>query len=249
MHWRFDPLFSIKIVHSKNPLVNAEDFDLEPTQGTAQRLKALNWICKSQAGYCTVYGQKVFEANGDAVLRGQASNDESFTFFLNLNNPEILNLTKPYVLSSNPVIVPNPNLPAFSGRTRLLYFDNLNPVPLSGAELSLSTGEVDIDQFASSAPTVFDFDQAKPGVNSLKFTALTPSSTITQINLHPQLHNAQVELEENTYRVDQIPGGPSETMVLMRENVHGNVLGMIRIFPSATGWEPVRRFRIDFEKV
>lgn len=249
MHWRFDPLFSIKIVHSKNVSVSAEDFSLEPTHATARLMKTLNWIHRAQAGFCTVYGEKVFDADGNTSFRVQPKAEESLAFFLRLNNASLLNETKPYVLASTPEIVPNV-LPTFSGRTRLLYFDNLNPVPVSGGEFSLSTSaEVDLDQLASSAPLSFSFDKAKTGVSNLKFTALTPEAVTTQFALHPQLRSAQIDLPENAYRVEQIPGGPTETLVLMAENISGNELGVIRIFPGATGWEPLRRYRIDFQKV
>lgn len=257
MHWRFDPLFSIKVYHTKYLIPNgstepptAEDFTLEPTSTTERRLKELGWVFKAQPGVCTIYGEKVFEANGNASLRYLPDAEESFTFFLNLSNAAILNETKPYVLASKPVVVPKSDLPAFSGRSRVLYFDNINPSPQSGGEFSLSTGRVDVDQFASVAPISFSFNKAAPGVSTLKFTALTPTATIAQFAVNQPMQTAQVTLGENAYHLEQVPGGPSETMVIMAENLAGKALGVVRIFQPVSGsWEPLRRYRIDFEAV
>ena len=249
MHWRFDPLFSIKIVHSKDASKKAVDFSLEPTQSTVQRMKTLNWVYRSQPGFCTVYGEKLFDTEGNTSLRVEPKAHESLAFFLRLNNSAILNSTKPYVLASKPDVIPNA-LPAFSGRSRLLYFDNLSPLSVSGGEFSISSGLVELTHFASVEPTLFMFDKAKNGVKKIKFTSITPQEVVTQFDLHPQTHTTEVRLPENSYRLEQIPDGPSETLVILSENVVGNTLGLIRIFKPNTGdWEPQRRYRIEFGEV
>lgn len=259
MRWRFDPLFSIKIYHTKYTLPDpetlespptAKDFTLEPTQATAQQLKKLGWVFKSQPGSCKVFGEKVFDQDGNATLRSIPAIAEGFTFYLMLNNPALLNQTKPYVLQSKPVVIPNPNLPAYSGRSRLLYFDNLNPVPQSGGEFSLCAGAVDLAQFASSAPTAFTFNKPKVGVKTLKFKALSPLSTDTSFLINPETNSTPIELPENAYILEQNPGGHSETIVLHAELVTGNVLGIVRIFKPTNGsWEPIKRYKVNFDEV
>lgn len=258
MHWRFDPIFSIKIYHAKyktedpdtkeNP-PTARDFSLEPTPSTTRQLKKLGWIFKSQPGSCKVFGEKVFDPERNAVLRTIPAKTEGFTFFLRLNNPALLNGTKPYVLQSKPQLIPNPNLPVYSGRSRLLYFDNLNPVPQSGGEFSLCSGAVDVAQFASFAPTSFTFDKPKNGVKTLKFKALSRDPTTTTFSVNEQSKSVLVKLPENAYTLEQNPGGFSETLFLTSETITGNALGIVRIFGTEEGnWEPIRRYRINFDE-
>lgn len=249
MHWRFDSLFSIKVLLSKDSSQTTVDFSFEPTKSTALYMKSLGWIFRTQPGYCSIYGEKLFDPDGNSFLRAQPKIDESLTFFLRLNDISLLNKIKPYVLASKPEITPNV-LPDFSGRTRLFYLDNLNPLPLSGGVFSFTSKPVDIAELASNFPTEFTFNLKKTGVKTLKFTSKTPKVSTLQFAINEQSNSAQVELPENAYQLEQSPGGSTETIVVLSENIEGNTLGLVRIFPSTEGaWEPIRRFEITFQVV
>jgi hypothetical protein len=250
MHWRFDPLFSIKVYHSKYRPPKGTDFTLEPTKTSAMLLKKLGWIFRTQPGELTIYGEKAFETNGDVNLRSKPPFNESLTFLIKLNNAVILNETKPYVLKSKPDLEPNPSLPVFSGRSRLVYLDNLNASALSGGAFSLTAGPIDVAQMASNFPAKFTFYQAKSGVKTLKITSKTPKASTLQYPIDEQTNSAKIELPENAYQLEQNPGGFTETIVVLSENIEANVLGLVRIFPYTDGsWEPVRNYHVNFEAV
>lgn len=260
MHWRFDPLFSLTVYHTRYTSPDpdtgesprrAPDFTFEPTRATAARLLRLGWVFKPQTGSFTVYGEKVFESNGTAVLRGRPAPGEGFTFLLRLNNAALLNETKPYVLDSDPVIVPNTNLPEFSGRARVLYFDNRTPTALPGGELRLTPGTVDVQQLGSKAPAFFDFVNLKPGAAALQVTPLSPGGVSQNIPVPPGATSVKIDLPENGYTFAQSGAGFSETIFLSPEPMTGNTLGVVRIFePGGGAWDdPLRRYQIIFEKV
>lgn len=260
MHWRFDPLFSLTVYHTRYTAPDpdtgesprkAPDFSFEPSRATAARLLRLGWVFKPQTGSFTVYSEKVFEPNGTAVLRGRPAPGEGFTFLLRLNNPALLNETKPYVLDSDPVVVPNPNLPEYSGRSRVLYFDNRNPTTLPGGALRLTPATVDEQQLGSKAPTAFNFVNLKPGATTLQVTALSPGGAAQSFPILPGTQSVEIDLPENGYTFGQTGAGFSETMFLSPEPLTGNVLGVVRIFEPAGGaWDdPPRRYQIIFEKV
>ena len=260
MHWRFDPLFSITVYHTRyaNPDPDtgesprkAPDFSFEPSRGTAARLHRMGWVFKPQTGSFTVYGEKVFETNGTQVLRGKPAAGEGFTFLLRLNNAALLNETKPFVFDSDPVIVPNTNLPEFSGRSRLLYFDNRVPTLLPGGGLQLTSNTVDEQQFGSKAPSSFDFANLKSGATALHVTPLSLGGVSQSIPIPPGAKSVKINLPENGYTFGQNVAGFSETIFLSPEPLTGNVLGVVRIFePGGGAWgDSHRRYQIIFEKV
>lgn len=261
MHWRFVPLFSIAVYHSKykNPDPDtgesppkAPDFSFEPSESTARRLARLGWVFKSQAGSCTVYGEKTVKPDGTDELRGVPGDKEGFSFFLRLSNASLLNETKPYVLASQPDILPNGSLPAFSGRSRLLYFDNLNPTAKPTGELLLTADPVDVAQLGSRAPIPFEFDKAAAATTELAITPYEPGGVAQTVALNPATRRALINLPENGYRIVQKPGNATETIFFSAQLPPEGLLGVVRIFqpPGGTGWEPPqRRYQIIFEKV
>ncbi|MBK9337285.1 MAG: hypothetical protein IPM98_12200 [Lewinellaceae bacterium] len=259
MHWRFDPLFTIEVYHSKYKTPDpdtgelprkAPDFALEPSVSTAGHLLRMGWVFRSQAGGGTVYGEKVFAADGTAALRSLPTPDEGFTFLLRLKNPALLNETKPYVLESKPVLKPNPNLPAFSGRFRLLYFDNRDPVPRPGGELWLTPTPVGVAQFGSAAPAPFTLSCSKTDASEVAFTPLAPAGAVQSFPVDTKTKTVRIDLPENGYQLLHKPGNQAEVLFLTTDLPTGDVLGVVRIFkPSGTaGWEPHRRYQIIFEE-
>lgn len=261
MHWRFDPLFSVAVYHGKykNPDPDtgesppqAPDFALEPSKSAQRRFKSLGWLFKRTAWGWTALGEKAFAADGSARLRCLPAAGEGFSFFLRLRNPALLDETKPFVLEFKPVIVPNPDLPAFSGRARILYFDNLHPTPvhnLPGANnaywLATAAG---LEQFGSRAPVPFEY--TNPGAAQVTLTPLAPGGRAQTFALDPATHAVKIELPENGYQFVQMPLNRPEILFLTAEMPPPDTLGVLRIFehPGGNGWEPHRRYRILFEQ-
>jgi hypothetical protein len=258
MHWRFDPLFSIGVYHSKYKNADpdtgelprkAPDFELQPTQGTAARLARLGWVFKTQTGSCTVYGEKVFSDDGTSALRSKPANGEGLTFFLRLKNPDLLNETKPFEPELNPDGTSIP-LPSFSGRNRMLYFDNLDPNPRPDGVIWLTAAPVSKTQLGSMAPTLFAFTSKIAANTGITLTMLAPGPNAPQaFSLDPNTHSVGLEMPESGYKLTQVPGNQSEILFLTPEIRAPDALGIVRIFePGGTGWEPHKRYQIIFEK-
>ncbi len=253
MHWRFDPLFSIAVYHSKykdsDPETGevprkAPDFVLEPSKRSEALLSGIGWIFKQRSGSCIIYGEKVFSADGSKKLRGLPDQATGFTFLLRLPNGSILNETRPYVLDGQP----NKGLPLIVGRSRLLYFDNLNPTSGSGGELWLTRDPMDLAQFGSSAPVPFDFMHPDSKATSVDFTPLIPGGKPQKIALNTQTRTTEINLPENGYRIAPLPDEYSKILFLSPENITADTLGVVRIFEPPGGWEPLHRYQILFDK-
>lgn len=263
MHWRFDPLFSISVYHNryKNPdpqtgaLPQAPDFLLEPSNDTRKRLQKMGWVFRPTGWGWTALGEKTYSDDGSAVLRAKPGAGEGFTFLLRLRNTGLFNETKPYMVRIDGTVKPNPTLPSFSGRARLLYFDNLNPVgmppPAPANHFWLSAGPADVEQLASRAPTPFPFATPKPGVTGVDVTPLAPAGATKTYPLNPSSHSVVLDLPENGYRIVQQPVNQSEILFLTSEIPPADAIGIVRIFehPGSGGWEPHRCYQILFGQV
>ena len=264
MHWKFEPLFSIRVLHQRALDAAPDktpDFDLAPSVGTTERMRRLNWMYKAQPGGGMVFAEKVVGPDGQSSFARQPLADEPFTFLLRLNNPALLDYTAPFTKKKDPIVgppsnmvarpgavavaatagatVPNNSLPSFSGRGRLLYFDNLSavsiPQPNAPPLLRLTAGEfVGLPEFASRGPTPFAFAPAS-GAAAVEFSPLTPAGTpIVALDIPAQSQRFTAKVADNAYRMKQVPGNQSELIYLTGEQLDSSVFGVIRIFNTAT---------------
>jgi hypothetical protein len=148
-------------------------------------------------------------------------------------------------------------LPAFSGRGRLLYFDNLaavaipqpNAPPDALPLLRLTAGDfAGLPEFASRGPTPFAY--ALPaGASSVEFEPLVPSGAPTVTLSPPPTSRAiRVELPDNAYRMRPLPGTQTEVIYLTGEQLDASVFGLVRIFNTAQlpVLEQNRRYTVVF---
>ncbi|MCY7327046.1 MAG: hypothetical protein LH618_00695 [Saprospiraceae bacterium] len=272
MHWKFDPFFSIDILHGKYspPTAGQADppvpaFSVEPTGETRRRLLRMGWVFKPYAGSGggTLYAEKIVEPDGATILRSKPKQNEGFTFVLRLTEPALVRQTKPFMRSPTGLEIaaepdpakknlprPNENLPSYSGRARLLYFDNLKIAVGTGPFLLSANNAVEFTEFASRMPTHFMFTATTPGISQLKMDSADPAATSTAFPLPALTKSAEIKLPENGYRLTQQPLAGSETLFLTDETLHPDTLGVVRIFqPVSAEWEPFRRYQIFFDKV
>lgn len=285
MHWKFEPLFSIRVQHQSTlnaPPGATSDFDLMPSASTAERMRRLNWVFKAQPDGGLILGEKVIGADGSEDFVRQAAADEPFTFLLRLNNPALLLRTAPFAaqteaaasapsvaaaatfrpgaraqslragsvsetaasvaVASASVPAAGDPLPAFSGRGRLLYFNNLaavaipqpNAPPDAPLLLRLTAGDfVGLPEFASRGPTPFAYS-LPAGTSSVEFVPLVPSGAPAVILSPPPTSRAiRAELSDNAYRMRQVPGNQTEVIYLTGEQLDASVFGIVRIFNTA----------------
>lgn len=250
MHWKFEPFFSIEILHGKyppqtgQPAQPAPDFVLVPTDETKSRLSKMGWVFKPRVagGGGVLYAEKVVAPDQTAKLRVRPANNEGFSFLILLSNPALLQKTKPFDS-------PASSMPPFSGRARTLYFDNLNANAIGGNIYLLSQNSaVSFAEFASRVPVHFMYRAASNAITSLDLTPLVPGGATSTIPINDNTHSIEVNLPENGYRVAPKPSGNTETLYLSDETFPPATLGVVRIFqPPGADWEPFRRYQIMFD--
>ncbi|MBK8965781.1 MAG: hypothetical protein R3D58_00365 [Saprospiraceae bacterium] len=261
MHWRFDPLFSIAVCHSKykdpdqetGVPPNAPDFVLEPTPGTAENMHRLGWVFKPEPGGCRIFGEKRFDADGSSSLRAQPADGEGLTFALRLTNPALLNETKPYATEpeadSGPDPVPADDLPHYSGNARILYLDNRTPTAELGGILRIAVGR---GQLGSRAGVPFLFRPTNSAAQNLELVPLAPGGVSQTVPIPPQTRALELNLSENGYRLTLLTGndGPSEIIYFTNDLLRADTLGIVRIFKPAggSGWESGHRYQVFFEQ-
>lgn len=246
MHWRFDPLFSLTVYHSKfdQPVPDtwesprpAPDFMIEPTTGTAALLKKNSWLCKQGTGSCVVYAEKIIDAAGNSDYRNAPTAGTAISFVLRLTNNRLLNETKPFVVATGTATAPNKNLPTFSGAGRILYFDNRNVVYGNNAPYPLTAGATDIPNLASRSRLPFVLSGLNPG-SSVSLSALTPSGSTVAVPSNPVTNSVEIDVPENGYQISGHNGGTAETIYLTNDRLPVDCLGIIRIFIPAANLMP-----------
>ena len=259
MQWKFEQLFSIQVLHERylldppnDPATASVDYSLVPTPATFNRMRRLNWVVKPMPAGIMVFAEFIVKKDGTSIPRGEPLQDEGFSFFMRLHSPSLLQATKPYMVKNGQTVTPNASLPAYSGHSRLLYFDNRAPVTSSDGTLHLTAGEfADVTEFASRAPSPFNYTASQADSTQVEATALLPGNSAVQtFSLNPQTRTARLDLIENAYRLVQKPSNKAEIVCLTSEEVAGNTLGLIRIFnTSQLPWNQSRRYRVVWAKV
>lgn len=258
MRWRFDPFINIAVFHQKYTKVDpltaqpfpAPDFELTPTTACRTQLQRLGWVFKQTRGEAKVYVEKIYEADGIARPRHDLKETVALDFLLRLTNPDLLRITKPFAA---PAGDQPPQLPAFSGRRRILYFDNRTESSSGAIEIDLTmNGEVRVDNLASLAPVPFTFPAGFPALQQLEarqMIASGPAGTSQNYSLSAQKPVAILELPPGPWRITP-QSGNSETIYLDSGLMYENFLALIRIFKTpGQGWTSLKKYKILFSKV
>lgn len=253
MHWKFEEIFSIQVLHERylldppgDPALYAPDFTLEPSEQTRQRFRRLSWVARPQENGILVFAEKVLDKAGQSFTKAKPSDNEAFTFLLKINQPALLFDTKPFSEGGGP----NPDLPAFSGRGRIFYFDNLNTSTQPDGSLRITAGDfANTAEMASRTPLPFTF--SSPDTTQVELSSLAPGSPASQtFDLNSKTKSVVLDLPESAYRFVQKPANQSETIYMTTERLNGEVFGVVRIFNSAAlpALGQFRRYKALFAK-
>lgn len=262
MHWKFEEILSISVFHQdteESPPLDfmgyIPEFTLIPSAKTRSRFGRLGWYAKPFKGGLTVFAEKIVRADGTAFLKGKAKQNEAFEFFLKLTRPDILNKTAPFVKKENNKAIPNDDLPAFSGKNRLLYFDNLNAENIGTLDkpvYRLTLGDyANLAELGSRATTPFVFPLESGNTSNVTATAINPGAVEDPKSFGPKAGAKAVvlDLEENAWTINQEPSGTSEVLYLTRKAIPSDVFGVIRIFNTeAIPLTAFRRFKALFAR-
>jgi len=258
MRWRFDPFISIEVFHQKYTKTDpdtgmplpAPDFEMTPTKACQAEMFRLGWIFKQVTGGAKVFIEKIYEPDGVARPRHELTDTVALDFLVRINNPGLLLTTKPFAA---PAGDPPPQLPVFSGRRRMLYFDNRAESSSGAGEIDLTmNGEVRVENLASLAPVPFSFPVGFPTLQQLEarqMIASGPAGTSRNYSLNAQKNTAVLDLPEGPWKVTP-QSGNSEIIYLDSSLMYENFLAIIRIFKSpGLGWDAQKKYKLLFSKV
>lgn len=252
MHWKFEEMLSVSVLHQRyverppvDPGGYQPEFALAPSPETRQRFQRLGWLSKSMANGILVFAEKTVRQDGTEFIKGSPEPLEFFTFYLKLNQPSLLNETRPFA-----------NPPKYSGRSRLLYFDNLNPTligPPNGPQLIRLTAEtyVGLPEFGSRGLTPFRFATSASTVTNVTATAISPAvpPASESFNVKEGARTVELDLPEDAWRVKEEPAGEPEILYLSQKPLPPDVFGLIRIYNTeALPLNQYRRFQALFAR-
>lgn len=228
MHWRFDPLFFIRVMHDKYvPDADQEAgnyFRIEPTIETARLMAGLNWVCKPMPNGAFVSVEKNVKSDGVVNVRGKLKQGTFFTFLLYANDPGVLLHTPPYDTGSDP-------LPAFSGRARVLYFDNLNEANQPDRLVLSRDDKVNKEDLGSIAPNKFRIEARDPLTTQIDFAELRPDgSVVYSAHFSPDQRSALIDLPSGAFRLIPTPANGKEVLLADTELMGNKAIGIIRIY-------------------
>jgi len=257
MHWKFEKILSLKFLHQKffqEPPIDISaylpEFSVKPSPATLIRFNRLGWAVKPQTGGIVVFAEKIVRANGESFFKKRPEINEVFSFYITLNQPSVLNETTPFVLRlpvdpsetqpamppQKPKVIPNESLPTYSGQSRLMYFDNLNPkaieLPDKTQSFQLTVSEfADKSEFASRAVTPYLLQMTSSDVKKVTASSIGPITGLPySIEIKNNAQSVLLDWPEGAWRLQQEPTGKPETVFLTSRPLPSTVFGVVRIF-------------------
>lgn len=224
----FDILFSIQV---KVDSVVSDAFTVRPTLGCSKKLKQQGLLFKNLTNKSVVITEKIGEERSTALPIRKIKKTTGFTFLLDLKDQRLLGEIIPFKRASNDPF------PFYSGRSRKLYFNNLD------ASFSIE----DTRNKLSHADTVSDEDLGSVTLNKFGYTELDPGVPLQQVTLSEVSpvgniilpyqqgttnRTVQLDLKEAAYLLKR--GPHLETLYAETALVRSNALAIIEVFKDAT---------------
>lgn len=264
--WKYDLLFTFQLF----PEGGAEPlFAVIPTTDCVQTLRRYGLIFKPLSPGAAIIAEKRFQPDGSKATLRPIRSLTSFSFILQLKEAALLNQVAPYVMRNGSGEIIPVELPSFSGRSRILYFNNLSasgqidsdlefiPPPedvdfdLSSRKLSIQD-MVSADDLASLAPNVFSLTEDPARVSLLQLQSIRPDGdTMLTEPITAQKRRVEVDVPSGAYRLIRTgPGGGEERIYAGSQLLGGAVFGLIEIFKDdSINYGSVINYQIEFEKI
>lgn len=261
MIYFYDILFSIKAKHDVYPDGLSDNFIVEPTFESRHVLNRLGLLYKRVESGGLVIMEQIGSEENTAQLIRPIKGITGLSFLLTLKDLAILRYTKPF---GKKIIIKENNsikevkyeantLEEFIGRTRILYFDNLdqqgdNQYTISDRLQLSNVDQVGLDDFGSIIPNIFNY----------------PTDTISNINAYEMKPEGQIrkfERDMENGSLKPLPTGAYWTvdtgtnennpqMLYADSKLLGTrALGVIQVFiDENTIDEPEKQYEINFKK-
>lgn len=226
MIYFYDILFSIKV---KVDGVFTEQFSIMPTAICRNKLNQISWLFKETNEGGIIIVEKLGVDENSAVVTHTVNSLIDFTFLLQLNDVALLENIKPYKRTTD--------LPSYSGRSRQLYFNNLDAfhaVEDTRIELSESNAVGDTD-FASIILNKFSYTETDLSIplHQIRLNEIRPNGDVMEPfdPLPLSGSTAQIELKNGAYQLER-GNNPANSEILFAQSslLRSSALGIIQIF-------------------
>lgn len=255
MHWKFEERFSIRVWHQQmldktpvDPANYAYEFAVVPTTATRARFQQLGWIIKIEADRTWVLEERTIKADGSSFARGIPAPSEAFQFYLQLRQPSVMAYTRPFAKLDNGAIVPDKNLPRYSGQGPFIYLDNRDTVAETAddgeAIHRLTAGtHVDVADFGSRGNTPFLFRTEAATRNKViaKQVLADGHGDPVEYPVASPARSVVMDLPASAWQITQQPLGNTELLYLSDTPLPPKTVGIIQIF-NTDEW-PQGQFR------
>lgn len=253
--WQYQTLFAFQAIHPDDEARQA--FRILPTAACRRQLARYGLIFKPLPnGGVVIVEKKAPGAPGDAAQPvHKITGTTGFSFLLFLNDSSLLPDTVPFQESG---------LPSFIGRSRILYFDNLDssnridheldyppqPGP-SGIDYAVyelaREGEVGLRDLASLGPNDFEYYANPQNTSIFQVKPIHPNGGTTQSwPISNTSKRVSLKLEEGPYTVKQ---SNEEIFYAATPLMSAGAFGLIHIFKDQNlDYNLAIRYDIYFEK-
>lgn len=264
MHWRFEPIFSLKVLHQNvvdqppvDPANYIYEFDVVPARESLNRFRQLGWTTKSVDGGLLIFAEKTVREDGSDFIRRSPLPDEVFTFYLQLNRPGVLSTTQPFAKTDNGQVIPNDQLPYFSGQGRIVYLQSLEASIITDNNNEtihrLTADEfIDTAELASRGVTPFLFRTEDAIRNRVVATPVQVNGADHQetFELPATVRTVQLPLAESAWQIEQQPQGSTELMYMTERPLPAKVFGVIQVFNTGEWiFNQFRQYQALFARV
>lgn len=262
-NWKYDVLCHLNLTHTAG--LEDKDFTLAPSRACQLILKRHNLLFRPRPNGALIIAEKRIQADGSTTPLWRINEPTALTFLLQLRNPGLLARTKPFDQST---------LPAFIGRRRIIYLDNLNAARAIDGDADLDLhGNTFVELAANGVVSEQDLASLVPN----EFSYVADGSTVTSATALLLRPGAETEVTLNetttTWPADRFPfaaawpkmmlslptggfrftlggtGSTSEILFAGTDVLNMSTFGIIQLYKDATiDYSKPIRYDIHFEK-
>ncbi|MEM7369921.1 MAG: hypothetical protein AAF587_15050 [Bacteroidota bacterium] len=228
MERSFDVLFSFQFAHDVYHDAVTRDFRILPTSTCRAALARHGMGFKSfEEG-----GQVIVEKISDGLSPAQALRPlrglTAFPFIIQAVNKSIIPQTRPYSETG---------LRSYTGKSRILYLDNLNNANVIDTSPQLSVGaQVGQGDLGSLIPNEFSFQEDPADIQQVRIEEIQPGGSIVQtVPITPNQTRVELDLKSGAYRLIKLGIGSDIEVIYAESGLLGaDLIAIVQIYKDET---------------
>lgn len=228
MERSFDVLFSFQFAHDVYHDAVTRDFRIVPTN------RCLATLARHGMGFKGFEqgGQVIVEKISDGLSPAEALRPlrglTAFPFVIQAINKGIIPQTRPYNETG---------LRTFTGKSRILYLDNLNNANVIDTSTQLSVNaQVGQDDLGSLIPNEFTFYEDPAFIQQVRIEEIQPGGMIVQtVPITPNQTRVELELASGAYRLIKLGLGSDSEVIYVESGLLGaDLIAIVQIYKDET---------------